>query len=135
MPDHLDIALGQIQDIVNVNRAKRRKHPLGCICIEDDWPEYPAVLKMLSERVDGVKFIPSKSKHSHYYKDVKYLETLDVYRILKLFNVSDPCIQHALKKLLVAGGRGAGKDISQDLDEAIDSIKRALEMIKEDETS
>lgn len=71
-------------------------------------------------------------KHSHYFKNVQHLNDLDVYRVLKLFNVTDPCIAHAVKKLLVAGGRGAGKDIRQDLREAIDSVDRALEMIEED---
>lgn len=70
--------------------------------------------------------------HRHYYKDVSKLKTVDVYRVLKLFNVHDPCLQHAIKKLLVAGGRGAGKDITQDVQEAIDSLKRLLEMDGED---
>ena len=72
------------------------------------------------------------NKHSHYFKDVSTLLTIDVYRVLKLFNVTDPCLQHAIKKLLVAGGRGAGKDITQDLKEACDSIERALDMLVED---
>ena len=72
-------------------------------------------------------------KHSHYYKDVSHLKDIDVYRVLKLFNVTDPCVQHAVKKLLAAGGRGAGKDIERDLREAVDSINRALQMIAEDD--
>jgi len=71
-------------------------------------------------------------KHSHYYKDVTHLEKVDVYRIIDLFQVTDPCIQHAIKKLLVAGGRGAGKDVSKDIQEAIDSLVRWQEMKKED---
>jgi hypothetical protein len=67
-------------------------------------------------------------KHNHYFKDVSHLGTVDVYRVLDLFNVTDPCIQHAVKKLLVAGGRGAGKDISQDIREAIDTLSRWHEM-------
>lgn len=74
-----------------------------------------------------------KRKHNHYFKDVRHLDTLDVYRVLSLFNVTDPCIQHAVKKLLVAGGRGAGKDISRDIKEAIDSLQRWQEMRQEDE--
>jgi hypothetical protein len=70
----------------------------------------------------------TKNKHNHYYKDVSKLQSIDVYRVLSLFNVSDPCIQHATKKLLVAGGRGAGKDITQDIQEAIDSLERWKEM-------
>lgn len=72
------------------------------------------------------------NKHPHYHKDVRHLETIDVYRVLALFNVTAPCIQHAVKKLLVAGGRGAGKDISRDIQEACDSLKRWQEMQAED---
>lgn len=74
----------------------------------------------------------SHSKHPHYYKDVKHLETVDVYRVLELFSVVNPCIQHAVKKLLVAGGRGAGKDQSRDIQEAIDSLVRWQQMRDED---
>ena len=77
--------------------------------------------------------IVNKSKHSHYYKDVSSFKYIDVYRVLSLFNVVDPCLQHAAKKLLVAGGRGAGKDIEQDIKEVIDSCNRYLEMRKEDQ--
>lgn len=75
---------------------------------------------------------PLINHHSHYYKDVAHLETVDVYRVLKLFNVTDPCLQHAIKKLLVAGGRGAGKDITRDVQEAIDSLQRMQRMMEED---
>lgn len=74
-----------------------------------------------------------KKRHPHYYKSVEHLRFVDVYRVLKLFNVTDPSLQHAIKKLLVAGERGAGKDIERDLREAIDSINRSLQMIAEDD--
>lgn len=70
-------------------------------------------------------------KHSHYHKDIKHLESIDVYRVLELFEVTNPCIQHAVKKLLCAGIRGA-KGLEKDYGEAKDSIVRALEMIAED---
>jgi len=70
-------------------------------------------------------------KHSHYKKTVAGLQFVDVYRVLTLFGVTDPCIQHAVKKMLVAGGRGA-KDISQDVQEAIDTLQRWQEMRRED---
>lgn len=70
-------------------------------------------------------------KHSHYKKPVAGLQFVDVYRVLALFGVTDPCLQHAVKKLLVAGGRGA-KDISQDVQEAIDTLQRWQEMRAED---
>jgi len=69
--------------------------------------------------------------YSHYFKDVSHLQSIDVYRVLALYGVTDPCIQHAVKKLLVSGGRG-GKDYEQDLREAIDSIQRCLDMRAED---
>lgn len=72
-----------------------------------------------------------KEKHSHYYKNVEHLKDIDAYRVLERFGVTDPAIQHAVKKLLVAGGRGAGKDQFQDVQEAIDSLKRFTEMYHE----
>jgi hypothetical protein len=69
-------------------------------------------------------------KHSHYFKSVEGLKTIDVYRVLELFAVTDPCIQHAVKKLLVAGGRGS-KDISKDIREAIVTLERWEEMREE----
>lgn len=72
---------------------------------------------------------PVRAKHSHYHKPLpKGLTHVDVYWVLRLFDVRDPCLQHAIKKLLVAGGRGAGKNFSRDVQEAIDSCQRAIEM-------
>lgn len=84
---------------------------------------------------DNITNIPQqlKKKHSHYFKDVSNLTHIDVYRVCDLFNVTDPCLQHAVKKLLVAGGRGAGKNIQQDVQEAIDTLNRWIEMQNENE--
>lgn len=70
-------------------------------------------------------------KHSHYHKNVKHLEAIDVYRVLQLFGVTDPCLQHAVKKLLCAGQRGI-KPVAKDVQEAIDSLTRWQEMLAED---
>lgn len=69
--------------------------------------------------------------HSHYFKNVAHLQSVDVYRVLELFDVTDPAIQHAVKKLLCAGGRGA-KDKAKDVQEAIDSLNRWMLMRAED---
>lgn len=53
--------------------------------------------------------------------------TVDVYSVLNTFAVHNPATAHALKKLLAAGTRGY-KDTVQDLEEAIVSIKRAIEL-------
>ena len=71
-------------------------------------------------------------KHNHYYKDVRHLDAVDVYRVLELFNVTDPCLQHAIKKLLCAGNRGA-KDEERDVEEAIDTLGRYQDMKVEEE--
>ena len=69
--------------------------------------------------------------NAHYFKDVSSLKQVDVYRVLKLFGVTDPCVQHAVKKLLCAGGRGS-KGEEQDICEAIQSLERFLEMRREE---
>ena len=73
--------------------------------------------------------------HSHYFKDVTHLNTVDVYRVLDLFDVKDQAIGHAAKKLLVMGGRGGGKDMVRDIDEAIDTLVRWKEMQLENKDS
>ena len=69
--------------------------------------------------------------HDHYFKDGSSLQRVDVYRVLRLFEVTDPCIQHAVKKLLVAGGRGS-KGVDKDIQEAIDSLVR-WQVMREDD--
>jgi len=59
--------------------------------------------------------------------ETNVLLTMDVYTVLQAFQVTNPAVAHAVKKLLAAGDRGY-KDTSQDLEEAIVSIKRAIEL-------
>lgn len=54
--------------------------------------------------------------------------TVDVYDVLKAFNITCPALAHAIKKLLCAGNRGH-KDTNTDLNEAINSIHRAKELL------
>jgi hypothetical protein len=69
--------------------------------------------------------------YPHYFRNVKRLVFIDIYRVLRLWEVSDPCLQHAIKKLLAAGKRGA-KDSKKDIQEAIDTLKRYQQMEDED---
>lgn len=71
-----------------------------------------------------------REKYPHYHKPSPFTH-VDVYRVLALFGVTDPCLQHAVKKLLVAGGRGA-KDIRRDVREAIETLERWEEMRAEE---
>jgi len=67
-------------------------------------------------------------EYPHYHKQLpEGVNAVDVYRVLQLFDVTDPCLQHAIKKLLVAGGRGA-KNTDKDVAEAAVSIRRYQEM-------
>lgn len=88
----------------------------------------PQIQKQLDEF--ALKSNPS-NKHAHYFKDVSNLISIDVYRVLELFEVTDQALGHAIKKLLVAGGRGAGKSIEKDIEEAIVSLQRCLQMKRE----
>ena len=77
-------------------------------------------------------FVPLTEKHSHYKKDVRHLDYIDVYRIIELYELHDPCFQHALKKILVPGARGH-KDLTKDINDIIDTMQRKLEMMAENE--
>lgn len=72
----------------------------------------------------------SKSADNKYLRPCPY-DAIDVYRVLTIFGVTDPCIQHAVKKLLCTGTRGY-KSFEVDIKEAVASLTRCLEMMKED---
>lgn len=55
---------------------------------------------------------------------------VDVYCVLKAFNVTCPARAHAVKKLLCPGGRGKGSEVD-DLVGAIAAINRAVELSRE----
>lgn len=72
----------------------------------------------------------TKNKYNRKCKGV----TIDVYDVLKAFDVTDPALQHLIKKALCAGLRGH-KNKEQDLIDILDSAKRALELHHEDNGS
>ena len=53
---------------------------------------------------------------------------VDVYDVLRAWDVTCPAIQHAIKKLLQPGQRGS-KSAVQDLREAIGSIERSIQLL------
>lgn len=71
----------------------------------------------------------SERKHSHYFKDVRHLDYIDIYQVCKLFEVEDTshCTHHSIKKLLMSGKRGA-KDKLKDIIEARDTLNRYLQI-------
>lgn len=56
--------------------------------------------------------------------------TVDVYRVLSAFEITEPELQHCIKKLLAAGQRGA-KDYQQDLKEAAASLGMLIDRLAE----
>ena len=56
--------------------------------------------------------------------------TVDVYRVLSAFEITEPELQHCIKKLLAAGQRGA-KDYQQDLREASASLRMLIDRLEE----
>ena len=55
--------------------------------------------------------------------------TVDVYDVLKAFEVKCPALQHLIKKALCTGLRGH-KDVSTDLEDIRESAIRAIELNK-----
>lgn len=68
----------------------------------------------------------SENKYNRSCKGIK----IDVYDVLQAFDVTNPALQHLIKKALCAGLRGH-KDRKQDLNEILESAKRAIELEKE----
>ena len=70
----------------------------------------------------------SEKQNNKYLRTVKGVQ-MDVYDVLKGFNVQCPAMQHAIKKMLCSGLRGH-KGTVQDKEEAIASIIRSIELGK-----
>jgi hypothetical protein len=69
-------------------------------------------------------------ERNKYMRQVKPGVWVDVYDVLRAWNVVDPCLQHLLKKALASGQRGH-KDLKEDLEDILASAKRAVEMHEE----
>ena len=71
----------------------------------------------------------SAATRNKYSREIYPDIFVDVYDVLRAFNVTDPCLQHLVKKALAVGQRGH-KDVEEDLKDILASAKRALEMHK-----
>ena len=100
----------QPEELPFVDSLPEFKHGFGASSLNDQYAEI--------ERV---------RKHRHYFKDVSNIAEIDVYAVLKLFEVTDPCLQHIVKKALCAGKRGH-KDMMEDLQNIVDTAIRAVEL-------
>lgn len=78
-------------------------------------------------RIVGVEDSQEVTEYPHYFKPVPAASHVDVYWVLTAWEVHCPAVAHAVKKLLCAGQRGV-KDRVKDLEEAVASVKRAIEL-------
>lgn len=106
----------------DVNLEIRQKMPVL-------WQRHtqPEELPFIDSLNDQYAEIEQVRKHRHYFKDVSNIAEIDVYAVLKLFDVTDPCLQHIVKKALCAGKRGH-KDMMEDLQNIVDTAIRAVEL-------
>lgn len=85
-----------------------------------------AKLKIIAQREPVTNAAPAVTNDSKYNRPCKGI-TIDVYDVLKAFNVTCPALQHLIKKALAVGQRGH-KDASEDLKDILASAKRAIEL-------
>ena len=106
---------------------------------ESVWKPQPAdsIGSWTLEEEHRMDIIGRNGNTGEHYKVNKYLRTIttsngegdvDVYDVLYAFDVANPAMQHAIKKMLCAGRRGH-KDYLQDIDEAIQALERAKSFV------
>jgi hypothetical protein len=96
----------------------------------DKWKEGEERMNVVQQNGnDGEHYEELEANKNKYQREVKEGVFVDVYDVLKAFNVVNPAMSHAIKKMLAPGQRGA-KDVIQDMKEAIQSIERAIELEK-----
>lgn len=66
-------------------------------------------------------------KNPKYNREIKPGVFVDVYDVLQAFKVTNPALQHLVKKALAVGKRGH-KDVNEDYQDIIDSAVRAKEL-------
>lgn len=96
---------------------------------ENDWKDEKAAWSKSRDKY--LKWAKYEALDSPYIRAFPY-DTIDIYRVLQVYEVTDPCIQHAVKKLLCAGQRGY-KEVEKDIDEAIQSMERWKQMREEED--
>lgn len=74
---------------------------------DEAWIEYCQSHNI--EYPSSASYNAKNNNNNPYIVDISKYDKLDIYRILKLYEVSDPCLQHSIKKLLCAGKRGVKK--------------------------
>jgi hypothetical protein len=71
--------------------------------------------------------VPASQEAPSKYHRVLNGFWVDIYDILDAYSITNPGDQHAIKKMAMPGGRGV-KTANQDREEAIVSLKRAIQL-------
>ena len=93
----------------------------------DNWKEGERRMEQIAQNGNDGHYDELENNKSKYHREIKKGVLIDVYDVLNAFEVINPAMQHALKKMLAPGKRGA-KGTIQDMKEAIQSIERAIEL-------
>jgi hypothetical protein len=90
--------------------------------------------RVLDDDKDQPANAPDIKSGNKYLKDIQVwmaeeivIAKVDIYAVLRAFDVTCPATAHAVKKLLMPGQRAKGTKI-QDLKEARDALNRAIQM-------
>lgn len=142
-----DQSTGQYTDTLK-DRLASEEASGGVLKILKEWAESeadtiislqydPKDVAFTSERFPVCKAVYSvdiptrhEQPRNKYDREVVKGVFVDVYDVLAAFEVTDPCLQHLIKKALAVGIRGH-KDAHEDYTDILDSSKRALEKYEE----
>ena len=115
--------LGDWRDTLEKRPEQAEFEPF--VSVEDAQQELSEI-----EMLARVSHLISEKRHritpSKYTKTIRGV-SVDVYDVLQAWSVSNPALQHLIKKALQCGQRGH-KDNAQDLQDIIDSANRAKEL-------
>lgn len=102
-----------------------RREGVNCDWIASSFKEKNSQWYLMESTIELAE--PIYTEKENKYKVDCNGTAIDVYDVLVSFKVTNPAIQHAIKKLLKGGDRGY-KDTTQDYNEAMQSIARGIEI-------
>lgn len=77
--------------------------------------------------MNGTEQENARMPNNKYQREIKPGVFVDVYDVLKAWDVRNPALQHMIKKALAVGQRGH-KSAAEDLQDIVDSAVRAQEL-------
>ena len=124
-----------------INPISRKVETVSAYIIErrpDAWKEGEKRMNNIAQNGNDGHYERKVVEHDKKNKYSRKIKTIslgnadhaiyaDVYDVLTAFEVVNPAMAHAVKKMLAPGQRGA-KGTIQDMREAVESIERAIEL-------